>query len=147
MGIFGDLDTDSIPENPYWTAKGEYPALITSAYYNKDKNRDDQPQLIIVYTITDEMSEFFNNELRDRFDIYPDISEDSLASMHPAEKKKIIRSLSHVKRRLEALGQTGYDGPDWTPEELVNLEVDLAVVNRGDNNQFSNVAWAKLKEN
>lgn len=146
MGIFGELDADTIPDNPYWTRAGEYDALITSAYFDKDKGRNDQPQLIINYTITDDTTEFFNNEVRDRFDIYPDIDEDTLANLPPAEKKKILRSLSIVKKRLTALGQTDFTDPSWTPDYLVNLEVNLAVRNRGEDNQYSNVAWAAIKE-
>lgn len=159
MSIFGDLDADEIPENPYWVEEGEYSAVITDAFFHENKKKEDNPhQLVICYTITDEDSEYFNNEVRDWFTYFKDMNKEIYQSLSAAEKKEVKSALSAIKRRLcgqkdtdpprKGLGQpeSVLNDPEWDPKELVGLEVDLLVSNSGDKNQYSNVRWANLAD-
>lgn len=153
IGIFGKLDSDTIPDNPFFVAEGEYRAIVTDAFFQT--NKKGKNQFVIVYTISDEDSEFFNQEVRDWFDHYPDIDDDTFEKLSGAEKQAIRRSLSAIKRRLcgtpgsnrRGLGVDPTDlDEDWDPKSLKSIEVDVAVVNSGSDNEYSNVRWANVIE-
>lgn len=153
MGIFGQLDSDSIPDNPFYVAEGEYRAQITDAFFQT--NKKGKQQFVIVYTISDTESEYFNQEVRDWFDHFPDLSRDDYENLSGAEKQAVRRSLSAIKRRLcgtpgtsrRGLGVDAADlDADWDPKSLKGIEVDVAVVNSGSDNEYSNVRWANVPE-
>jgi hypothetical protein len=154
VGIFGSLDIDTIPDNPYWVEAGEYQAIISNAFFEHNEKRN-QDQLVIAYTIMDQDSKYFNFEVRDWFDYYPDIDEDGLSAMNPAERKDVVSALSAIKRRLCGQPDQGRVGlgvdpteldENWNPEILIDKQVNLAVVNGGKKNEYTNVKWANLVE-
>lgn len=153
MGIFGSLDANSIPDNPFWVEQGEYRAQVTNAFF-QDSKKEGQKQLVICYTIVDKQSKYFNREVRDWFDFYPDIDEETYKSMNGAEQAQVDRTLGAIKRRLcgiarkedsRGLGVTPEElNEDWEPKVLVDTEVNIGVVNSGDDNEFTNVKWAEM---
>lgn len=159
MGIFGDLDAKEIPDNPYFVKQGEYTAIISGAAFQKSENKGrDQHQLVISYKIADEDSKFYGQEVRDWFNIFPEMTEDLLDTLPPKERRTVMAANSAVKRRLcgqpdldrKGLGvdidELEDDDNPWDPTSLVGLEVDLAIVNRGENNEYTNISWANLRE-
>jgi hypothetical protein len=149
MGIFGDLDAEQIPDNPYWVSAGEYTALVTNAYFQKTKAGKDQ--FIIVYTITDEDSEYFNQNVQDWFEYYPEITGEMLEKLSATEKQQVRRALAAIKRRLcgtpgterKGLGVDPVDlDENWDPKSILNTEVIVAVSNGGSNNEYVNVKYA-----
>lgn len=152
MGIFGDLDIDEIPDNPFWVKAGDYLALVSNAYFTFSEKKNVN-QLVICYTISSEDSDYYGAEVRDYFDYYPDINKETLQNLPGDERRKIVGALSAIKRRL--CGQPdqkrrglGVDPADldgkWEPNSIVGLEVELGVVNRGENDEYTNVSWANL---
>lgn len=157
MGIFGNLDADKIPDNPFFVGEGSYTGIIAKAFfYHSDKK--DKDQLVIEYKITDaddeENERYKNKVVRDWFDYFPDLTEDDLEDLPPAERGKVEGALSAIKRRLCGFkqGRTFYPGlgveledldESWDPKSLIDSEVFLAVVNTGDSKEFSNVKWVR----
>lgn len=155
MGIFGGLDIEDIPDNPFWVEKGEYSAFISKAYFHVNEKKDGQNQLVICYTISDSDSKYYNKEVRDWFDVYPDLTKEDYDSMTGPEQAKIDRALSAVKRRLCGQPDQGRPGlgvnhleldEDWDPKTLINKKVIVAVQNYGENNEGMNVRYANLDE-
>lgn len=148
IGIFGTLDADKIPENPYWVAAGTYRAIITSAYFQENTDKG-ITQLVICYSITEDDSEFFNQELRDYFEVHPEITEETWETLAPHEQQSIRKALSAVQARLcgtEKRAGLGVDrvdlDEDWDPKTLVGTEVNLTVKNSGEKNEYANVRGA-----
>jgi hypothetical protein len=156
MSIFGKMDAATIPTNPFFVEKGEYPAEVTKAEYKT--NRDDVRQLSIEYTITDETSSFDKQRVSHFFDL-PDanMTQADMMLLPPDEQKKIRRTMSNIKRTL--CGNDGNDkqkglgvdpddlnSDDWTPDGLVGTKVILAVNNYGKDQQGVAVQWVNLRE-
>jgi hypothetical protein len=149
-GIFGSLDLDQIPEDPFWVAKGEYRALITNAFYSYNDGKDEH-QLVIAYTIQSE-GDFFNSPVREWFRYYDNPTEEWMDSLPSSEKAQVIKDLSAIRQRLcgnkrrgtKGLGIDPSELGDFKPEDLINIEVDIAVINRGNDNEFTNVKWVEL---
>jgi hypothetical protein len=154
MSIFGQLDAASIPTNPFFVEKGEYQAEVTKALYKE--NRDQQKQLHIEYTITDESSAFFQSRVPQYFNLVdPSMTQEMFELLPPDEKKKIRGHLSNLKRTLcgndgndkqKGLGVVPDDLNDanWDPAVLVGTKVILAVNNYGKDDQGVAVRWVNL---
>lgn len=164
MGVFGDLDRNKIPTNPYWVEEGEYTATISNAFTHKqpkkgsDDPNDVQDQFVIVYTISDTNSVYFESDVRDYFHFFPDLTDEDYEALDPREKKRVKAALSAIRRRLcgqeeddddIGLGVDPKDLQEMDPKDLaislIGTEVDLGVVNRGTKNQYSNVYWARKR--
>jgi|SRR5882724_129956 len=156
MSIFGKLDAAAIPTNPYYIEKGEYEAEVTKAQYKM--NRDQQKQLHIEYTITDEGSQFLDSKATQFFTLIdPDMDSEALALLPVDEQKSIRRAISGLKRTLcgndnntsqKGLGVDIDDLNDesWNPEVLVGTKVNIGISNYGANNEGVNLKWVNLRE-
>lgn len=156
MGIFGELDADEIPDNPFWIAKGEYTAFISNAYFHWNEKRE-QEQLVICYKISDSDSKYYKREARDFFDVYRNLTREEWEAMSESEQAQIERSNGAIKRRLHGQPNKGYPGlgvdladlddSEWDPKEsLVNKEVIIAIQNYGEEDEGVNVRYANLVE-
>jgi hypothetical protein len=154
MGIFGQLDAKKIKDNPFFVEEGEYRAQIVKAFIQENKQKE-KHQLIIEYKITDGRNKGKN--VRDWFDVFPEITEEEYFDLDEEAQGAIDAANSAVKRRLcgFTVGKKEYPGlgvdvedldDSWDPKSLVDLEVDIGVVNRGDDNEFSNISWARVAE-
>jgi hypothetical protein len=153
MSIFGKLDAQNIPANPFWIEKGEYKAEITKAAYQT--NRDQKRQLIIEFTINDENSQFLDSKATKYFDLVdPEMTAEQMALLPAEEQKTIRRNLSSLKNALCGSGRNKGLGvnPDdlnddtWDPAVLMGTKVDLAISNYGPTNDGVNVRWANIQE-
>lgn len=156
MSIFGKLDAANIPSNPFHVEKGEYEAEVTEAKYQT--NRDDQRQLKIEYTITDENSQYVDQKVSHYFNLVdPGMTSEMLELLPVDEKKKVRMTLANLKKTLcgndgnsnhKGLGVDPDDlnGDNWDPEALKGTKVIVAVVNKGSNNEYVNIQWVNLRE-
>lgn len=143
MSLFGKLDKDRIPKNPWWVEEDTYQGVVEGAKYQQDRNG--RNKLIIPYKITDEQSRFKGKTVQDRFDYFPELTEDEYDAMSADEQREIDGANAAIRRRLENDLKIDWDEIDdtWEPKELDGIEVEFGVVNRGDNNEFSNIAWVR----
>ena len=157
MSLFGKLDAASINTNPYWVEKGEYSAEVTKAEFKQ--NRDGDRQLSIVYTITDEDSQF-NGSKVNQFYTLPseDMTEEDMTRLPAEDQRKLRLTFASMKRTLcgsdnnssqRGLGVPVEDlnDPGWNPSVLVGTKVDLSVRNYGANNEGVSVNWVNLSVN
>lgn len=141
MSLFGKLDAANVKTNPLYIEAGEYPAEVTKAEFRT--NRNNQRQLFLQYTITDEDSKFNKKRASQFYTLPPeDLTAEMLAEMPEDEAKKIEDSLSSMKRTLS--GTSGFaahrglgvdeeelNNPEWTPEGLVGTKIILTISNFG----------------
>lgn len=154
MSIFGDLDAATIKTNPFFIEKGDYPAEVTVAKFQT--NRDEERQLYIQYTINDELSEYDKYKPAKTYTLVPEgFTAADLAVLPANDIKKIKRDLASLKRdlcgnpgndRQKGLGVNLEDlnDPNWKPEVLVGTKVILGIRNFGDDGV--NIQWVNLDE-
>lgn len=154
MSIFGKLDAATVSTNPFWIEAGEYTAEVSKAEYKT--NRDNQRQLHIEYTITDEDSRFDGNKANSFFNLVDeDMDETKFATLPKDDQKKITRDLANLKKALcGSDGNSNQPGlgidPDdlndaeWDPAVLMGVKVTLAVANWGEKNTGVNVKYANI---
>lgn len=153
MSIFGKLDAETIPTNPFWVEKGEYDGEITDAKYQN--NRDGERQLIITYTIDDADSQFQDSKVNQYFTLVdPEMTLETFSNLPADDQKKIRKNNSALKRTLcgddrnKGLGIAADDLNDenWNPEVLKGLKVHFAVYNYGSKDEGVGVRWANLRD-
>lgn len=156
MSIFGKLDAEAIPTNPFFVEKGEYTAEVTNAKFKQ--NRDDQKQLHLEYTITDESSQFLDSKVQQFFTLVDsEMTQESFLLLPAEEQKSIRRTMSALKRTLcgndnndkqKGLGvrPDELNDENWNPEVLKGTKVMLAVNNYGATNEGVAVKWVNLLE-
>lgn len=152
MSIFGKLDAQNIPSNPFFVEKGEYSAEVTKAEYKT--NRDEKRQLVIEYTINDSDSQYFDSKVSKYYDLVDSEMTSETFALLPAEEQKTVRrNLSSLKNALCGNGRNkglGVEVDDlndenWDPAIMVGTKVDLAVSNYGPNGDGVNVKWANVQ--
>ncbi len=155
MGIFGQLDAATIPSNPFFIEKGNYEAQVTKAEFRT--NQDNQKQIYIEYTITEEESEYYDRKISQFFTLVdPDMTKADFDLLPNDEKQAIRNRLSNLKRTLcgndgnekqRGLGVDPDDlnDKDWDPTVLMGLDVDLNIKTYADNTK-SSVNWANIRD-
>ena len=94
--LFGEVDADDIPEDPFYVAPGTYDCMVTDATFVTRKDGQGHG-LSIKYLITNADSEFEGNTIQEWKNVYPDLSPEDITP-------EIKRHLSFVKQRLSQLG-------------------------------------------
>lgn len=155
MSIFGKMDAENIPTNPFWIEAGEYEAEVTKGLY---KEKDGRRQLVIEYVITEDDSQFVDQKASQYFNLPDaDMTQEKFELLPSEEKKKIHRTLSAIKRTLcgneanssqKGLGVDAADLNDdaWDPASLVGTKVVIGISNYGATNEGVNVKWVNLRE-
>lgn len=156
MSIFGKLDAQNIPTNPFFVEKGEYSGEVTKAEFRNLK--DGGRRLYLEYTINDENSQYFDSKAPHFFDLVDsEMTEEAFTLLPAEEQKKIRRNLSNLKRTLcgndanekqKGLGVNPDDlnDPNWDPAILLGTKINFAIVNYGPTNEGVAVRWVNLAE-
>lgn len=156
MSIFGKLDAANIPTNPFFVEKGDYPAEVSDAKYQT--NRDEVRQLKIEYTITDDTSEYDGKKVSHFFNLVdPEMTTEMFELLPADEKKKLRMNMANLKRTL--CGNDGNDNhkglgvsPDdlneegWNPQVVIGTKVTIGISNYGANNEGVNIKWVNLRK-
>jgi hypothetical protein len=111
MSIFGDMDVDDIPEDPYYVAPSTYWAVCTEAKYTRFEGNDNT-FLQIVWTIDEPDNEYHTKNLQETYKVFPGKSKSDLTP-------KEIQGLSYLKRRL----RRGFDLSESEIQEVVPSEL------------------------
>ncbi len=152
MGIFGQLDAAAIPSNAFFIKQGEYPAEVTLAEFQT--NKDDERMLVIEYTINDESSEFDGQKQRQRFVLIDSAMTQEMFEELSGEEKKTLRNrMTNLKRTLCGNGSfskgLGVDindlnDPEWNPSVLMGLQVIMAIKNFGAENTGTSINYVNI---
>jgi hypothetical protein len=144
MGLFGNIDTSEIPEDPFHVDDGTYLCTLTEVKA-VTRNSDGQHGLAFKWTITEEDSEFEGNTLNDWKNYYPDLTEDDLT-------QDIKKDLSRLKQRLAQIGVPEEDMDAFVEnlDDYIGTEAYVTVKNTTDQNdpsrKYRNVTYIRLPE-
>lgn len=142
VSIFGDLDMDKVPDDPFAIDPRTYRAVVVEADV-KTSTRDGETNsfLVIKYAIDEPGDDFHGENVWDRYGIWPNTKWDD---MTPAQKKTI----KFMKQRLR-------EGMDLTQEEIKNFSDPSTLIGKtlyltivqnedknGGNRKFNNVRSA-----
>lgn len=143
MGLFGDVDITEVPEDPFFVDDGTYLAVLES-FKTVDNEERGTHGLVIRWKITDEDSEYFNNNVDDWKTTYPNLTPDEVTP-------EIRKDLSRLKNRLSQIGVTEDDMNNWSEEvsaEYVGTEAYITVKNSTNQDdpskKYRNVTFVKL---
>jgi hypothetical protein len=101
MSIFGDLDVDSIPDNPNYVKGGRYLATPVKSEIRHTKE-DSKHSVVITWAITSEESEYHGRYVQQWLD-YPLWKFDKEVDELTPDMK---RQLSRIKATCKAVGIT-----------------------------------------
>lgn len=144
MGLFGDIDANDIPEDPFHVDNGTYLSTLTEIKA-VTRNSDGQPGLAFKWTITEEDSEFEGNTLNDWKNYYPDLTQDDLTN-------DIKKDLSRLKQRLTQIGVPEEDMDKFLEnvEDYIGTEAYITVRNTTDtkdpSKKYRNITFIRLPE-
>jgi hypothetical protein len=132
-GLFGDLDWESVPENPFKIEAGTYPCHITDV--KSGPTKDETKVGVTLYYTVDEGHDGAGLQIQDWKEVI--IPKDRA---NPTAEEK--RAGSFIRMRLEALGVPASKINSVKPEELMGKAV-LVTVTEGKND-FPNIKDVQL---
>lgn len=152
MGLFGKLDVDQVPDDPFAVGEGTYSGIVSSAQTRQTQEGVDK--FIVNYEVQEpEDSEYVGNNASEWFTYYPDLTESDLAEMDPRDRQQVNRDMASLKRRLKHLGLDD-EQLDLEAEEIAELitgvAVDFAVGAKPDKNDpdkiYYNIKYVRQAE-
>lgn len=144
MGLFGNIDANEIPEDPFHVDDGTYLCVLTEVKVVQ-RSSDGQNGLAFKWTITEEDSEFEGNTLNDWKNFYPELTEEDLTP-------EIKKDLSRLKQRLTQIGvpEEEMDSFNENFSDYVGTEAYVTVRNTTDtrdpSKKYRNVTFIRLPE-
>ena len=142
--LFGDIDVNEIPEDPFHVDDGTYLSVLTEVKAVQ-RNSDGQHGLAFKFSITEEDSEFEGNTLNAWKNFYPDLTEDDFT---PEVKK----DLSRLKGFLLSLGVPEEDLNEFAEntDQYIGTEYYVTVKNTVDSKdpskKYRNITSVRLPE-
>lgn len=148
--LWGSLDVDDIPDDPYFTGEGVYDAIVTRA--ETTQTREQKDKVVFEYTIDEYESDdqddpnYSGNTVSEWMDYFPEMTKSDLAAMTPKERSKVLKKMSRVKNRIKHLDGDP-DDENFTLKSLIDTEVTLGVrIGEDDEgNKYSNVKFVRAK--
>ncbi len=145
MGLFGNVDVNEVPDDPFWVDNGTYLAVLTEVKV-VDNEEKDVHGLAFKWIITEDDSEFDGNQVQDWKNIYPNLNEEDVT-------KEIKADLSRLKNRLTQIGVTeeemASDELDYL-QEYVSTEAYITVKNTTNQDdpskKYRNITFVRLPE-
>jgi len=126
-GLFGDLDMDEIPENPFFIEEGYYQFIVTKAQWEEYTPNDGSGNVYnnTTYTVTVDVpdSAYHAKPVQQRFARYPNISRAELEEMEPKAKQDVLAALSRHINFLRGLGLSETEINQTGESEEATLEL------------------------
>ena len=119
-GIFGSLDIDEIPENPFGLPEATYNGFVAKIDTRLTKN--DVNKVIFTYEVDDEDDDQDGNNHQEWLTYYPEMTEEDLNTLPKEEKKRVNRDNSYLKKRFLSLNIDPKD------VDLDNLEAHEGII-------------------
>jgi hypothetical protein len=142
MGIFGDLDIDVIPDDPFRVEPGTYRTVCTDGKFMEHEGNH---YLAITWQIDDPESKAHGNNVQKWYSLFPGVKT---ADLSPEQ----LKTLSFMKKMLrEGFGWSEEDMKTKEPSELIGTITYLTVVEnngKGDKSDrvYTNVTKGLCEE-
>ena len=155
MGLFGSLDVNEIPEDPFWVDNGKYFAVLQS-WKKADNEEKNTHGLVMRWQIQEPDSDFDGSFVDDWKTTYPGLTEEQLEDMEQETKNNCKKDLSRLRQRLTQVGVSvedmeddnfGDEG-DELSAQYVGTEAYITVRNTPDKNvpsrNYRNITFVEL---
>jgi len=131
MGLFGEIDLDEVPEDPFYVAPGTYIAHVTKASIQQPKKQGSKPGLAVQFTIDDENAGQFDGQTVSTWNtVFPDATKTDLE-----ENPKMRKQMSYLRKYLTDLGIPAeeHETFDENLDDLIGRYYVVTVVETPDN--------------
>lgn len=128
--LFGDLDWDSVSDDPFGVGEGTFNAVVSKVERKESK---DGTKVGLVFTYTVESDDENNQKNVQEWKTVPEIENPSNMT---AEERQ---ALSFVKQRLKSLGIPEDRMNAITPEDLEGIPVTIVTKKNGEYTNVSKV--------
>jgi hypothetical protein len=120
VSLFGDMDTDDIPDDPFFVMQGTYYGSCTDAKIVRSR-KDESQALFIQYTIDEPDSDYHGYTVSDYFTLYLDRD---FKDLDANEKKTVIRMRARFREGFDvAEDRVKYVKPSDLMGEPVYIQV------------------------
>lgn len=146
-GLFGDIDAEEVSDNPFYVAPDTYLCVLSEANVVTKKDGSEEQAISIKWVIQDEDSDYYQNNVSEWFNIWPDVTADEITA-------KQRKDMARLKGRLKSLGLTPEQMnvllDDDNLDMLVGTEAYVEVVETVDkedpDKKYTNVRSVRLTE-
>lgn len=146
-GLFGDIDAEEVSDNPFYVAPDTYQCVLSEANVVTKKDGSEEQAISIKWVIQDEDSDYYQNNVSEWFNIWPDVTADEITA-------KQRKDMARLKGRLKSLGLTPEQMnvllDDDNLDMLVGTEAYVEVVETTDkedpDKKYTNVRSVRLTE-
>lgn len=134
-GLFGDLDANEVPDNPFYVAPGIYNCTLIEL--NRVEKKDGSGEgLSFKWQIEDPDSDYEGSTVSEWINIYPDATSGDMT-------QAMRRDMSRLKQRLVQMGLTGEQmntllDDESTLDKIVGMVAYLDVIEQKDKNFAEN---------
>lgn len=140
MSVFGDLDMDKVPDDPFFIPADSYWAVLTETKF-VDKG-EDGCSLSFTWTVDDVESDYHGRAFKDYFNLpagWPSVDYDSLDGK---EKMSVSRLKQRLRKGCDLSESELAELDDWA--DLVGSEAFLRTGNSesSDGRKFNNILEA-----
>lgn len=106
-GLFGPLNVDEVPDDPYFIENGTYQFLVTAASIKTSQsNNSDEKYTNVIFKLKIDQpgSKYHGQPNTQSFRVYPELTAEDYAELDKEDQLKIDRNASNLKVFLRALG-------------------------------------------
>jgi hypothetical protein len=136
FNVFGELDVDDVPDDPFHIDDNRYNWLVTKAQFKTHELKDEQartaamnngePSLIykayFTVQVDEPTSEFHGKPLPLQFNIYPWLTRQKLEDMTDMERKgRIQENMSRFKEFARGIGLSESDFKELKPNTVATI--------------------------
>ena len=155
MSIFGMMDADKIPTNPFWIKCGEYFGEVVTSELRENSNNENKSRMFFLEYKIESEGGFKGRRAQHRLPLpAADFTEEDMALLSEEDQAKVMRQISTAKRVLcgdgyrKGLGVPveSLNDPEWDPAEILTRKVNFLIDNYGDDNNGVQIKWVELDE-
>lgn len=141
-GLFGELDVDEVPNDPFYVAPDTYKAVLTEV--NRVMTKDGSKEgLSFKWVIDEPDSEYNGNNVQDWKNIYPNITRDQVTPM-------VKKDNARLKQRLTEMGIPEEDMNSFLDDldKYIGMEAYITVIEQRDkkdpDKRYTNISRIRL---
>ncbi|SRR6266498_3451902 len=122
MSIWGDTDSDEVPDNPFHVAENTYKCMVVECY---EQEKDGVSSLIIKWQIDEPDSQYNELPVTEKHTLFKKSVSDMTA-------KEVQRTSFTKKRIREAFDLTPHEVKNFTPKMALGKYAFVHIVNTPD---------------
>lgn len=139
FGLFGDMDIEDIPDDPWFVGAGWYQCSVTKSTRHAKKDSSGYAW-IVNYTIDEPDSQYHGFTKSDWFDLYPGRPFKELSA---DEQQATIRMKNRI---MEAFDKTEAEAARFRPDDAMGETVFMKVVERQGKGEHTGKTFSNIEK-